>query len=35
MVCTTSSGFGRYSSEKWHKRKNTAAEGYEIKGEYV
>jgi hypothetical protein len=21
--------------KKWHKRKNTAAEGYEIKGEYV
>jgi hypothetical protein len=31
----TSSGDGRYSSEKWHKRKNTAAEGYEIKGECV
>jgi hypothetical protein len=21
--------------KKWHKRKNTAAEGYEIRGEYV
>jgi hypothetical protein len=21
--------------KKWHKRKNTAAEGYKIKGEYV
>jgi hypothetical protein len=29
---TTSSGHGRYSSEKMAQRKNTAAEGYEIKG---
>jgi hypothetical protein len=33
---TTSSGHGRYSSEKMaQKKKNTAAEGYKIKGEYV
>jgi hypothetical protein len=32
---TTSSGYGRYSSEKIAQGKNTAAEGYEIKGEYV
>jgi hypothetical protein len=31
----TWSGYGRYSSEKIAQRKNTAAEGYEIKGEYV
>jgi hypothetical protein len=32
---TTSSGYGRYSSKKIAQGKNTAAEGYEIKGEYV
>jgi hypothetical protein len=32
---TTWSGDGRYSSEKMAQRKNTAAEGYEIKGEHV
>jgi hypothetical protein len=32
---TTWSGYGRYSSEKIAQRKNTAAEGYEIKGEYA
>jgi hypothetical protein len=26
---------GGTAGKKWHKRKNTAAEGYEIKGEYV
>jgi hypothetical protein len=29
------SGDDRYSSEKRHKRKNTAAEGYKIRGECV
>jgi hypothetical protein len=31
----TWSGDGRYSSEKMAERKNTAAEGYVIKGECV
>jgi hypothetical protein len=31
----TWSGDGRYSSEKMAQGKNTAAEGYKIKGEYV
>jgi hypothetical protein len=32
---TTGQGMEGTAVEKWHKRKNTAAEGYEIKGEYV